>query len=59
MTMEYVEKDVILVFSNKRESILRLYISFPLGYGGKKNMNYYHQRLGIILLLQQKRLMNY
>ena len=29
MTMEDVEKDVIPAFSNKRESFLGLYISFP------------------------------
>ena len=37
MTIEDVEKDVILVFSNKRESILGLYVSFPWGYKGKKD----------------------
>ena len=36
MTMEDVEKKVILVSSNKRESFLGLYISFPWGYKGKK-----------------------
>ena len=30
--MEDLEKDVILLFSDKRESILGLYISFPWGY---------------------------
>ena len=34
--MEDVEKDVIPVSSNKRESFLGLYISFPWGYRGKK-----------------------
>ena len=29
MTIEDVEEDVILAFSNKRDSILGLYISFP------------------------------
>ena len=37
MTMEDVEKEVIPVFSNKRESFLGLSISFPGGYDGKKN----------------------
>ena len=36
MTMEDVEKDVIPLISNKRESFLGLYISFPWGYRGKK-----------------------
>ena len=36
MTMEDVEKDVIPVSSNKRESFLGLYISFLWGYRGKK-----------------------
>ena len=36
MTMEDVEKDVIPVFSNKRESCLGLNISFPWGCDGKK-----------------------
>ena len=36
MTIEDVEEDVILAFSNKRNSILGLYISFPWGYKGKK-----------------------
>ena len=36
MTIEDVEEDVILAFSNKRDSILGLYISFPWGYKGKK-----------------------
>ena len=36
MTMEDVEKDVIPVSSNKRESFLGLYISFPWGYRVKK-----------------------
>ena len=34
--MDDVEKDVIPAFSNKRESFLGLYISFPWGYRGKK-----------------------
>ena len=29
MTMEYVEKDVVPLISNKRESLLGVYISFP------------------------------
>ena len=33
--MEDVEKNVILVSSNKRESFLGLYISFPWGHKGK------------------------
>ena len=37
MTMENVEKDVISVYSNKRESSLGLYISLPWGYKGKKH----------------------
>ena len=36
MIMEDVEKDVIPVHSNKRESFLRLNISFLWGYKGKK-----------------------
>ena len=36
MTMEDVEKDVIPVHSNKRESFLGLNISFPWRYRGKK-----------------------
>ena len=36
MTIEYVEKDVIPVYSNKRESFLSLNIPFPWGYRGKK-----------------------
>ena len=31
-----VEKDVIPLISNKRESFLGLYISFPWGYRGRK-----------------------
>ena len=38
MASEDVEKYVIPVFSNKRESFLGLYILFPRGYKGK---NYY------------------
>ena len=36
MTIEDVEKDVILAFSNQRDSILGLYISFPWEYRGKR-----------------------
>ena len=36
MTMEDVEKDAIPLISNKRESFLELYISFPWGYRDKK-----------------------
>ena len=36
MTMVDVEKDVIPLISNKRESFLGLYISFLWGYRGKK-----------------------
>ena len=36
MTMADVEKDVIPLISNKRESFLGLYISFPWGYRDKK-----------------------
>ena len=36
MTVEDVQKDVIPLISNKRESFLRLYISFPWEYRGKK-----------------------
>ena len=36
MTMVDVEKDVIPLISNKRESFLGLYISFPWGYRDKK-----------------------
>ena len=35
--MENVEKDVIPVYSNERESSLGLYISLPWGYKGKKH----------------------
>ena len=34
--MEAVEKDVICLILNKRESFLWLYISFSWGYRGKK-----------------------
>ena len=34
--MEDIEKDVIPLISNKRESFLMLYILFPWGYRGKK-----------------------
>ena len=34
--MEHVKKDVITLFSSKRESFLGLYVSFPWGYRGKK-----------------------
>ena len=44
MTMEDVEKDVIPLISNKRESFLEFYISFPRGYRGK-NTNYYYRHL--------------
>ena len=37
MKMEDVEKDVAPVSSNKRESFLGSYISFPWGYRGKKH----------------------
>ena len=36
MKLEDVEKDVIPVYSNKRESFLGLHKSFPWGYRGKK-----------------------
>ena len=36
MTLEDVEKDVIPVYSNKRESFLGLYKSFPWIYRGNK-----------------------
>ena len=36
MTTEDVEKDVIPVFPNKKESFLTLIISFPWVYKGKK-----------------------
>ena len=36
MTMVDVKKDVIPLISNKRESFLGLYISFPWGYRDKK-----------------------
>ena len=36
MTMEDVEKKLIPVYSNKRESFLGLNISFPWGYMGKE-----------------------
>ena len=34
--MEHVKKDVITLFSSKRESFLGLYVSFPWGSRGKK-----------------------
>ena len=37
MKMEDVEKDITPVSSNKRESFLGSYISFPWGYRGKKH----------------------
>ena len=37
MKMEDVEKGVAPVSSNKRESFLGSYISFPWGYRGKKH----------------------
>ena len=36
MKVENVEKDVIPMSSNKRESFLGLNISFPWGYRGRK-----------------------
>ena len=36
MTMEDVEKDVIPLILDKRESFLRIYFSFSWGYRGKK-----------------------
>ena len=39
--MEDVEKDIIPVSSNKRESFLGLYTSFPWGYRGKNMIHYY------------------
>ena len=58
MTMEDVEKDIIPVYSNKRESLLGLHKSFPWGYRGK-NINYYCQHLEIIIYPQEKQLTNY
>ena len=51
MTMEDVEKDVISVNSNKRESFLGLLL-----YGDmeEKSINYYCQYLEIIIHLQEK-----
>ena len=37
MTMENVEKDIIRLVSNKRESFFGLYIPIPWGYRGKKH----------------------
>ena len=53
MTMEDVEKDVIPVHSNKRESFLGLNLSFPWGYR-EKNINYYCLILEKIVLHQRK-----
>ena len=39
--MEDVEKDIIPVSSNKRESFLGLYTSFLWGYRGKNMIHYY------------------
>ena len=58
MTMEDVEKDVIPVYSNKKESFLGFQESFPWEYRGK-NRNYYDQHLEIIIYLQEKQLINY
>ena len=57
MTMENVEKDVISVYSNKRESSLGLYICHF--HGDVREKNYYYQHLEIIIYPQEKRLMNY
>ena len=54
MAREDVEKDVIPLISNKRESLLRLYFSFHEVIK-VKNTNYYYQPLGIILHLQNKK----
>ena len=53
MTMEDVEKDVIPVHSNKRESFLGLNISFPWDVEGK-NINDYYQLLEILVHHQEK-----
>ena len=58
MAMEDVEKDVIPVYSNKKESFLGFPESFPWEYGGK-NINYYYQHLEIIIYLQEEQLINY
>ena len=57
MTMENVEKDVIPVYSNKRESSLGLYICHF--HGDIREKNYYYQHLEIIIYPQENRLMNY
>ena len=41
LTIEDVEKDVIPVSSNKRQSFLGLYTTFPWGYRGKNMIHYY------------------
>ena len=58
MTMEDVEKDVIPVHSNKRESFLGLNMSFPWDIE-EKNIDYYCQYLEMIILLQEKWLIIY
>ena len=56
--MEDVEKDVIPVYSNKRESFSGLNIPFPWEYR-RKNINYYCQHSEITIYPQEKQLMNY
>ena len=51
--MEDVEKDVIPVHSNKRESFLGLNMSFSWDIE-EKNIDYYCQYLEMIILLQEK-----
>ena len=58
MAMEDLEKDVIPVRSNKRESFLGLNMSFPWVYRGK-NINCYYQQLEIVTTPSRKKLMNY
>ena len=58
MRMEDVEKDVIPVYSNKRESFSGLNIPFPWEYR-RKNINYYCQHSEITIYPQEKQLMNY
>ena len=54
MTKGNLEKDVIPLISNKRESFLGYTFHFH-GDVEVKNTNYYYQHLEIILLLQNKK----
>ena len=55
MAMEDVEKDDILLISNKRELYVWGYTFHFHGSIEVKTTNYYYQLLGIILHLQNKK----